>query len=99
MTATQHERQAGRIVTGEHGKTIRNAVDQFDVVADIAAGFFHTDDIRNLGQTQNSVVAHADDGTAGNIIDNHRNRSGFGDGFEMLVNAFLRRFVVVGNNR
>ena len=99
MTATQHERQAGRVIAGEYGKTFRNAVDQFDVVTDIAAGFFHADDIRNFGQTQNSVVAHADDGAAGNIINNHRNRSGFGDGFKMLVNAFLRRFVVVGNNR
>ena len=40
---------------------------------------------------KNSVVAHADDGAAGNIIDNHRNRSGFGDGFEMLVNRLLAK--------
>ncbi|CWR02544.1 Uncharacterised protein [Neisseria meningitidis] len=86
------------VVAGKDDEAFGRAVDEFDVAADVAAGFFHADDVGDFGKAQDSVVSHADDGTAGHVVDNHRNRSGFGDGFEMLVNAFLGGLVVIGDD-
>ena len=97
VSAAEHEGQTGWVVTGKDGEAFWCVFDQFEIVADIAAGFFDADDIRDFGKAQDGVVGHADDGAAGYVVDNHRNRSGFGDGFELLVPAFLGGLVVLGD--
>ena len=42
VPAAQHERQGGMVVAGKDGEAFGGAVDEFDVAADVAAGFFNT---------------------------------------------------------
>ena len=49
-------------------------------------------------KTQDGVVVHVDNGAAGHVVDDHGDGNGFGNGFEVAINAFLRGFVVVGDD-
>ena len=97
VAAAKHKGHAGGVVAGIHGEAFGRAVDEVDFAADVAAGFFHADDVGDFGQAQDGVVVDVDHGAAGHVIHNHRNGGGFGDGFEMAVDAFLRRLIVVGH--
>lgn len=98
VSAAEHERQGGVVVAGKDDEAFGRAVDEFDVAADVAACFFNADDVGDFGKAQDGFVVHADDGSAGHVVEYHRNRGGFGNGFEMAVHAFLGRFVVIGDD-
>ena len=61
-----------------------------------ATGFFHANNIRKIiGQTNNGFGLHVDPRPSWNIIEHNGQWAHFGNSFEMLINSFLRRFVVI----
>ncbi len=61
----------------------------------VAGGFLDADDVRHGGQADHGLGLHVASGTARHVIEDLRDIDGFGDGLEVLVQAFLGRLVVV----
>ena len=87
---------------------IKNKPDNFDVISGddaltfsmIASGaatsLLHGYHIREVaGDTAGCFRLHVDTGSARNIVEHDRQRTNLGDGLEVLIETFLRRFVVV----
>ena len=98
VAAAEQEGQGSGVVAGVDGEAFGGAVDEVDFAGKGAAGFFDAGDVGDLCQAQDGVVVHVDDGAAGYVVDDHGDVYGFGDGFEVAVDAFLRGFVVVGDD-
>ncbi|SST10097.1 Uncharacterised protein [Acinetobacter baumannii] len=61
----------------------------------VAGGLLDADDVRHLGQALDGLRKHVAGGAARYVVEDLRDRNGFGDMAEVLVHAFLGRLVVV----
>ncbi len=92
-----HEGEREGVVAAEGGEGIRAGGDELIDAFDAAAGFLHGDDVRaGGGETGGGVDADFDAAAAGDAVEDDAAGGGVGDGFEVLEEAFLGRFVVVG---
>ena len=96
---TQQDQYHGRcIITAVDGEVFGSAFDEIAAAFDVARGILDAGDVGDLCQTQGGVVAHVAAGAAGHVVEDHRQFDGFGNGLEVLVEPFLRGFVVVGDD-
>jgi hypothetical protein len=94
--AKSDHRQRYRIVAGKDEKIFRHGSANFGDLTNVAAGFFDGDDVRDLGQAQQCGRFDVRTRASRDVVQHQRLGGGFGDGLEMLINAFLRGLVVVG---
>ncbi|MNM91872.1 hypothetical protein D3C81_1041830 [compost metagenome] len=94
-TAHQHQLDSGGVIAGIDQEVLADAVQHFLAALQVASGFLDADDVLHLGQTLDGLRQHVAGGTAGHVVEDLRDRHGFGDMAEMLVQAFLGRLVVV----
>jgi hypothetical protein len=96
LAADRQERKRPAVVATPDREAVRPArTDQTDLV-EVAASLFDSDDARQLRASQRRCSGHVDRGPALDVV--HDRRADLGDGFEVLVHALLRRFVVVGHD-
>ena len=55
--------------------------------------------LSNLAEPDGGLVGHVQAGAAGHVVDDGGQVGAFGDGLEVLVQALLRGFVVVGHHQ
>ncbi len=98
VTAVRHVTQQRRIVTRDEREARRDVDAQLAHAVHGAGGVLDADDVGQLGQACDGVVAHVDDGAARHVVQHHRNFDVVVQRLEMLVQTFLGRLVVVGRN-
>ena len=99
LAPDQHRRHGGEIIAGQDNEVLRAELDQFTDLIEAAAGFLDANDIRQFGQSGNRGGQHVGDGPPGHVIEHQRDVHRFQDGFEMLVQPFLARLVVIWHHR
>ncbi len=87
-----------RIVARDEGKALSDIDAQLAHPVHGAGGVLDADDIGQLRQANNDFVAHVDDGAARHVVKQSRNLNMVVQGFEMLIQTFLRRLVVIGRD-
>ncbi len=87
--------QRNGIVAGENQEAFGHGVADFGDLADVAAGFFHSENVGHFGQARQGCGFDVGSGAAGNVVENDGFVDGVGDGVEVAILAFLRRLVVV----
>ncbi|BBG30478.1 ABC-type transport system [Zymobacter palmae] len=99
VTTGQHEITGRRVITRVQREiaTLEH-VEQFLITLQITCSFLQTDDIIELGQAEDSVVEQVDARACRYVVHDDR-QTDFSDGFEVLVQPFLRRTVVVRRDR
>ena len=98
LSAKQYERQRRRIITTIDGEAFWCAQDQIGSALDVSGRILDADDAWKICQTQCRVVRQISDGTARHVVQNQRQIDCFRNRFEVLVEPFLRRLVVVGHD-
>mmetsp|Transcript_57662 Transcript_57662/g.135746 ORF Transcript_57662/g.135746 Transcript_57662/m.135746 type:complete len:208 (+) Transcript_57662:1182-1805(+) len=98
MAAQQHQRHGRAIVTRVDVEALGRVLDQRGGALDVAGGLLDAEHARQRGTTQRRLGQHVRNGPAGHVVEHHRDVHGLGDRLEVLVNAFLRRLVVVGHD-
>ena len=98
LATAQHQRYSGRVVARIHRKALGHIADQPLGPLNIAGGFLDAHNTGYLRQPQHGVVGHIGNAATGHVVQHHRQVHRFRDGLEVLVLAFLRGFVVVGND-
>ena len=96
--AERDQGQGDGIVAGENRKVLRHGIADFRHLADVAAGFLHAGNVRDLSQPRQRGRFDVRAGASGNVVEDDRLVHGFRDGAEVAVLAFLRRLVVVGRS-
>ena len=94
--ADRQQRQREAVVAAEHGQ-VRWRQDLRGLVHR-AGGFLDHGDVRQLGHAGDRFRLDVLAGAAGDVVDADRDVDRFGQGLEVLIEAFLRRLVVVGSH-
>ena len=99
-TSHCHNRNSLVIISGVQIDFPIRQCHQLHNLAEIAAGFLDSDDIRNLpNQSRHRFREQIDAGSGRDIVHQYRNSlSGFGYRAEMLIQALLCALVVIGSN-
>ena len=84
------------VVAGEDGEVAGGG--DFGDLVEGAGGFLDADDVFDFGGASDGFGEHVYRAAAGDIVEDHGEVDGFGDGAEVLVEAFLGGFVVVGED-
>ena len=79
----------------EHGEIAADFVEHRRHLADVARGFLHADDVVDFGEALQRGRLDVDAGAALHAVDDDGQADGGGDGFVVLIQAFLRGLVVV----
>ena len=74
-----------RVVAGDEGEVRADLQAQLAHAVDGAGGVLDTDDIGQLRQAHDRVVAHVDDGAARHVVEHDRDLDIVVQGLEMLV--------------
>ena len=96
MRARRHAGQRRHVLArqldeiGPHGVALQRHA------GDIAGGILDADDVLQLIQPRHRVNRHIDHRARRNIVDDNGNANRIIDRLEMLIQAFLRRPVVIG---
>ena len=72
---------------------------QLAAAAHVGGRVLEADDARHVGKPQRRFVGQVGDRASRHVVEDHRQRHLFRDRAEMAVEAFLRRLVVVGDDR
>ena len=94
--ADRQQRQRQAVVAAEHGQVGRG--EDLRGLVHRAGGFLDHGDVRQLGQADDRLRLDVLAGAAGDVVDADRDLDRFGQGLEVLVEAFLGRLVVVGGD-
>ena len=87
------------VVAGEHGEVVWLGLEQLQALGYITAGFFDTNDGRAVGsEAQHGSRQQVAAGAARYVVEYNGLVGSSGDGFKVLVHAFLRWLVVVGGH-
>ena len=76
-----------------------SAPEELGGATEVGGRVLEADDAGHLREPQHGLVAEVGDGAAGHVVQEHRQVDLLGDRAEMAVQAFLRRLVVVGDDR
>ena len=95
LPATQHQRNGGRVVARVNREATGYIANQPLCAFQIAGGLLDAHDARYPRQAQHGVVNHVGHASARYVVQHHRQFHRLGDGFKVLVQALLRRLVVV----
>ena len=96
--AQGHEREREGIVTREDLEARRDGGEHFHLLGDRARSFLDANDVRDGGQARQGRGLDVGRRPARNVIEDHGQVGGLGDGREVLDKAFLRGLVVVGRD-
>ncbi len=99
VAAAQHQRQRGGVLAAVDREAARRAAQQVGAALEVGGGVLDADDARHLGEAQHRVVLQVGDGAAGHVVQDHRQVDRLGDLAEVPVLPFLRRLVVVRDDR
>ena len=99
MPAQQHEGHRRSVVAAVKRKILRRAAQQVGGTLHAAGGILQPDDAGHAGQAQRRVVRQIRHRAPRHVVQNQRQVDRFGDSFVVLVQAFLRRLVVVRHHR
>ncbi|MNL15688.1 hypothetical protein D3C87_1366920 [compost metagenome] len=99
FAAQQHQLDRGGVVAGYHQEVLADAVDDGFGTGHVAGGFLDADDVFHGRQADHGVGQHVARGAARHVIQDLRDVDGFGDGLEVLVQAFLGRLVVIRSHQ
>jgi hypothetical protein len=90
-------KQSGRILARQLDEVVAAGDALVRDPLELAGRILDADNVLvRLGEQTHGLGAHVDDGTAGDIVDEDRQRHGFGDRREMGDKALLRRLVIIG---
>ena len=103
MAAQQQQRQRGDVVAAVDGEVALarggERLDQLAAAAEVGGRVLDADDARHLGEPQHRVVGEIGDRAARHVVEDERQVDLLGDRAEVAVQAFLRRLVVVRDDR
>ena len=95
--SARHHRERQRVVAADDVEGARLVLDDFVDLLQITRRLLDGHDVLAVGsQAHRRRCRHIDARTTGNVIEHYRQFRGVGNGLEMLVESFLRRFVVIG---
>ena len=98
MPAGGHRRERRHVFAGKLDKVRTHRVSLARHAAHVAGRVLDADDVGKLGKPLHGVDGHVDHAARGDIVDDDRDADCVVDGLEMLVEAFLRRLVVIGRD-
>ncbi len=98
VTAQGHDGQGDRIVAGKHQKIFRYLMNHTCHLRDVAGSFFYADDVGNFRQPLQCCGFNVDACSPLHAIQNNGQAGASGNGFVVLIKAFLSRLVVVRGN-
>ena len=94
-----NQRERDTVVARNHVEVLRLVLDDIVHLRDIARSLLDGHDVLEVAcQPQSRFGRHVHARTSRYVIEHHRKLGSFGNGFVMLVNTFLRRFIVVRNS-
>ena len=103
VASHQHQRQPRDVVAAVDREVAprRGAerLDELAAAAHVRRRVLDADDARNLGEAQDRVVREIGDRATGHVVEQERQVDLFGDRTEVAIEAFLRRLVVIRNDR
>ena len=95
-STTGNHREGKRIIAADDIKIIRLVLDNLVYLLQAATSLLHGYHIREVaGNTAGCFRLHVDTGSARDIVEHDRQRTSLSNGLEVLIETFLRRFVVV----
>ena len=95
VAATRHQREGLVIIAAENTEIRWSIPPDRQDLGDVAGGFLDGHDVRDFRQTQHGLGFDVGAGTARYIVQYDGLVRRFGDRLEVLVHAFLGRFVVI----
>ena len=98
VPAGGHRRERRHVFARKLDKVRAHRVPLARHAADVAGRVLDADDVGQFGKPLHRVDRHVDDASRGNVVDDDRNSDRVVDGLEVLVEAFLRRLVVIGRD-
>ena len=101
-TTERDERESDGVVPREYEEIAGDGVEDGGHLSDVSRGFLDSGDVLEAGEALHGGGLDVDAGASLNAIENDGKGNGGGQGFVMLVKAFLRGLVVIrrsGENR
>ncbi len=98
MATQQHQGKCGVVVAAVQREISGQMLQQLGRARHVAGGVLESDDSRHLRQPQRGFGTQIGHGTSRHVVQNDRQVDCFGDLAKVLVQAFLRRLVVVRHN-
>src|SRR5271163_486234 len=83
------------VVAAQDDEIFRHLIEDGGHLPDVARSFLDADDVGDLCQARDGGGFDVDAGAALHAVENDGQIDGAGDGFEMLIEAFLRGLVVI----
>src|SRR5215471_3123854 len=97
-TTERDERESDGVVTRENQEIAVDGVENSSHLSDVSRGFLDSDNVLDAGQALHSGRLDVHAGASLNAIENDGERNGGGQGFVMLVQAFLSGLAVIGGD-
>ena len=95
-----NQREGNTIISRNNVKIGRFIFDDIIHLGDVTGSFLDSNNIFEVtGNAQRGFCFHIYTGTTGNIIEYNWELCSLCNCFIMLINTFLRRFIIIGNNR
>ena len=98
MPTEGYDRHSEVVLAGQDGKSRRRATDDFHDLCERSGSFLGAHDVAVLRQAQGCLGRHVGTGAAWDVVHHDRRLDSVGHRSEVLVEAFLRRLVVVGDD-